>query len=185
MTGARIMTTLIHGLQDADKTVRRRVDVRRRRPGHGHDHRAPAADHRPPDHDRACPVRLDRSSTSRGSAAALPRSPVRPRFGPRSMHRTTWMHCIATAAYNACHDASCLDRRSLSAPWTDEPAWPFDTDGASNIGGEVAFVDLGEAALVLPGGAAPARAELRRRCLLSGGYERGLTMIDDPDLADQ
>ena len=41
MTGARIMTTLINGLQDADKTLRPRVDVRRRRPGHGHDHRAP------------------------------------------------------------------------------------------------------------------------------------------------
>ena len=41
MTGARIMTTLIHGLQDADKHVRPRDDVRRRRPGHGHDHRAP------------------------------------------------------------------------------------------------------------------------------------------------
>ena len=48
----------------------------------------------------------------------------------------------------------------------------------------MAFVDLGEAALVLPGGVAPARTELRR-VLLSGGYERGLTMIDDPDLADQ
>ena len=40
MTGARIMTTLINGLQYEDKTYRPRVHVRRRRPGHGHDHRA-------------------------------------------------------------------------------------------------------------------------------------------------
>jgi hypothetical protein len=48
MTGARIMTTLIHGLQfEADKDVRPRDDVRRRRPGHGDDHRAPQLTHRP------------------------------------------------------------------------------------------------------------------------------------------
>ena len=41
MTGARIMTTLIHGLQAEDKTVRPGDDVRRRRPGHGDDRRAP------------------------------------------------------------------------------------------------------------------------------------------------
>jgi bifunctional DNA-binding transcriptional regulator/antitoxin component of YhaV-PrlF toxin-antitoxin module len=51
-------------------------------------------------------------------------------------------------------------------------------------GGEVAFVDLGDAALVLPGGIASAEAELRR-VLLDGGYERGVALIDDPDLVDQ
>ncbi len=51
-------------------------------------------------------------------------------------------------------------------------------------GGEVAFVDLGNAALVLPGGVEAARAELRR-VLLSGAYEDAVASIDDPELADQ
>ena len=44
MTGARIMTTLINGLAGpTDKPLRPRDHVRRRRPGHGHDRRAPLA----------------------------------------------------------------------------------------------------------------------------------------------
>lgn len=50
-------------------------------------------------------------------------------------------------------------------------------------GGEVAFVDLGEAALVVPGGIERAKAELKR--VLAERYEAGLAAIDDPDLADQ
>jgi hypothetical protein len=38
-------------------------------------------------------------------------------------------------------------------------------------GGEVAFVDLGDAALILPGGIAEARAELRRVLFDEGAYE--------------
>jgi bifunctional DNA-binding transcriptional regulator/antitoxin component of YhaV-PrlF toxin-antitoxin module len=51
-------------------------------------------------------------------------------------------------------------------------------------GGEVAFVDLGAAALVLPGGSAAAQKELRR-VLLGGAYEEGVAVVDEPDLADQ
>jgi bifunctional DNA-binding transcriptional regulator/antitoxin component of YhaV-PrlF toxin-antitoxin module len=51
-------------------------------------------------------------------------------------------------------------------------------------GGEVAFIDLGGAALVLPGGVEAARAELRR-VLLNGAYDAAVAAIDDPDLADQ
>ena len=51
-------------------------------------------------------------------------------------------------------------------------------------GGEVAFVDLGHAALLLPGGSRSALAEMRR-VLEGGAYERGVELIDDPDLADQ
>lgn len=50
-------------------------------------------------------------------------------------------------------------------------------------GGEVAFVDLGDAALVVPGGIERAKVELRR--VLAVRYETGLAAIDDPELADQ
>jgi bifunctional DNA-binding transcriptional regulator/antitoxin component of YhaV-PrlF toxin-antitoxin module len=50
-------------------------------------------------------------------------------------------------------------------------------------GGEVGFIDLGDAALTVPGGVAGPPAELRR--ILAERYEAGLTSIDDPDLADQ
>ena len=51
-------------------------------------------------------------------------------------------------------------------------------------GGEVAFIDLGDAALLLPGGSEAAREELRR-VLLGGAYEEAIAGLDDPDLADQ
>ena len=51
-------------------------------------------------------------------------------------------------------------------------------------GGEIAFVDLGESALVLPGGVEAARRELAR-VLLGGCYEAGLATLGDPDIADQ
>jgi bifunctional DNA-binding transcriptional regulator/antitoxin component of YhaV-PrlF toxin-antitoxin module len=50
-------------------------------------------------------------------------------------------------------------------------------------GGEVGFIDLGDAALIVPGGVAAARAELRR--VLRERYDVGLAAIDDPDLTDQ
>lgn len=50
-------------------------------------------------------------------------------------------------------------------------------------GGEIAFIDLGDAALVLPGGVEVARLELRR--VLRERYAHGIAAIDDPDLADQ
>ena len=50
-------------------------------------------------------------------------------------------------------------------------------------GGEVGFIDLGDAALIVPGGVTAARRELRR--VLADRYERGLAAIVDPDLVDQ
>jgi bifunctional DNA-binding transcriptional regulator/antitoxin component of YhaV-PrlF toxin-antitoxin module len=50
-------------------------------------------------------------------------------------------------------------------------------------GGEVGFIDLGDAALVVPGGTVGARKELRR--VLRDRYEVGLGAIGDPDLDDQ
>ena len=50
-------------------------------------------------------------------------------------------------------------------------------------GGEVAFIDLGDAALIVPGGVSAARRELRR--VLADRYERGVAAVEDPDLVDQ
>ena len=50
-------------------------------------------------------------------------------------------------------------------------------------GGEIGFIDLGDAALVVPGGVDVARRELRR--VLRGRYADGVAAINDPDLADQ
>ena len=50
-------------------------------------------------------------------------------------------------------------------------------------GGEVGFIDLGDAALLVPGGLRAARAELRR--VLRERYEDGLMAIDEPELTDQ
>ena len=50
-------------------------------------------------------------------------------------------------------------------------------------GGEVGIIDLGDAALIIPGGIETARLELRRA--LRDRYEAGLASIEDPDLADQ
>ena len=50
-------------------------------------------------------------------------------------------------------------------------------------GGEVGFIDLGDAALIIPGGVSAARSELRR--VLVDRYERGVAAIADPDLVDQ
>ena len=50
-------------------------------------------------------------------------------------------------------------------------------------GGEVGIVDLGDAALIVPGGIKAARNELRR--VLRDRYEVGLAGIEDADLADQ
>jgi len=49
-------------------------------------------------------------------------------------------------------------------------------------GGAVAFIDLGDAALILPGGMETAKGEVRR-LLAAGAYSEGLATIDDPDLA--
>jgi bifunctional DNA-binding transcriptional regulator/antitoxin component of YhaV-PrlF toxin-antitoxin module len=50
-------------------------------------------------------------------------------------------------------------------------------------GGEIGFIDLGGAALVVPGGVKVARRELRR--VLRDRYENAIAAIDDADLADQ
>ena len=50
-------------------------------------------------------------------------------------------------------------------------------------GGDVGIVELGDAALIVPGGLHVARRELRR--VLRERYEDGVSALEDPDLADQ
>jgi hypothetical protein len=50
-------------------------------------------------------------------------------------------------------------------------------------GGDIGFIDLGTAALIVPGGIAGARREVRR--VLAARYDAGLASINDPDLTDQ
>jgi bifunctional DNA-binding transcriptional regulator/antitoxin component of YhaV-PrlF toxin-antitoxin module len=69
-------------------------------------------------------------------------------------------------------------RGQTSLPAALRHRWGIDE------GGEVAFIDLGNAALVLPGGSSAATTELSR-VLAAGAYERGVAMIEDPDLVDQ
>jgi bifunctional DNA-binding transcriptional regulator/antitoxin component of YhaV-PrlF toxin-antitoxin module len=74
-------------------------------------------------------------------------------------------------------NAKVSNRGQLSLPADLRHRWGIEN------GGEVAFIDLGEAALVVPGGTDTARQELRR--VLQARYAQGLAAIDDPDLADQ
>ncbi len=50
-------------------------------------------------------------------------------------------------------------------------------------GGEVGIIDLGDAALIVPGGVDAARRELHR--VLRDRYNSAVEGIQDPDLVDQ
>lgn len=83
--------------------------------------------------------------------------------------------------YNA-HVAATSNARVSHRGQTNLPAelrhrWGIDD------GGEVGIIDLGGAALIVPGGVSAARRELRR--VLADRYEQGLAAIVDPDLVDQ
>lgn len=52
-----------------------------------------------------------------------------------------------------------------------------------DAGGEIGIIDLGDAALIVPGSVDVARRELHK--VLRGRYERAVASIADPDLADQ
>ena len=80
-------------------------------------------------------------------------------------------HMPATSSAKVSH------RGQTSVPAELRRRWGIDD------GGEIGFVDLGNAALIVPGGIRAARAELRR--VLAERYETGVAAIDDPDLADQ
>ena len=68
------------------------------------------------------------------------------------------------------------NRGQTSLPAELRHRWGLDA------GGDVAFLDLGDAALILPGGGDLARAELHR--VLMDRYEIGIAALGDPDLSD-
>jgi len=74
------------------------------------------------------------------------------------------------------------DSRVSHRGQTSLPA-PLRKRWGMSEGGTVGFIDLGGAALIVPGGVDVARAELRR--VLAERYELGLASLDDPDLIDQ
>jgi len=73
--------------------------------------------------------------------------------------------------------AKVSNRGQTSLPAQLRHRWGIET------GGDVAFVDLGDSALILPGGMDQAKAELKR--VLAERYNSGLAAISHPDLADQ
>lgn len=77
----------------------------------------------------------------------------------------------------ATSNARVSHRGQTSLPAELRRRWGIDD------GGEIGFIDLGEAALVVPGGITAARRELRR--VLADRYEEGLAAIEDLELADQ
>jgi len=68
------------------------------------------------------------------------------------------------------------NRGQTSLPAELRHRWGLDA------GGDVSFLDLGDAALVLPGDGQAARRELHR--VLTDRYEVGIAAISDPDLSD-
>lgn len=77
----------------------------------------------------------------------------------------------------ATSNAKVSHRGQTSLPAELRHRWGIDQ------GGEVGFIDLGDAALIIPGGVSAAREELRR--VLVDRYERGVAAVADPDLVDQ
>lgn len=77
----------------------------------------------------------------------------------------------------ATSNAKVSHRGQTSLPAELRHRWGIDQ------GGEVGFIDLGDSALIVPGGVAAARRELRR--VLVDRYELGLAALGDPDIADQ
>lgn len=84
------------------------------------------------------------------------------------------LQCIVMAMTS---NARVSHRGQTSLPADLRHRWGIES------GGEIGFVDLGDAALVVPGGVDVARRELRR--VLRDRYAKGLAAIEDPDLADQ
>jgi bifunctional DNA-binding transcriptional regulator/antitoxin component of YhaV-PrlF toxin-antitoxin module len=84
---------------------------------------------------------------------------------------------VYNAKVTATSNAKVSHRGQTSLPAELRHRWGIDD------GGEVGFIDLGEAALIVPGGISAARRELAR--VLKERYDEGVAAISDPDLVDQ
>ena len=87
------------------------------------------------------------------------------------------MIAVYNAGVAATGTAKVSHRGQTSLPAELRHRWGIDG------GGQIGFIDLGDAALIIPGGVSAARSELRR--VLADRYERGVAALEDPDLADQ
>jgi bifunctional DNA-binding transcriptional regulator/antitoxin component of YhaV-PrlF toxin-antitoxin module len=93
---------------------------------------------------------------------------------------------VEVALYlSACYNAVMASATNAKVSHRGQTSLPADLRHRWGIddGGEIGFVDLGDAALIVPGGLTAARRELRR--VLRDRYGDGLAALDDPDLADQ
>lgn len=88
---------------------------------------------------------------------------------------------VTSGCYNARMSATAEARVSHRGQ-TSLPAEIRHRWGIS-AGGEVGIIDLGDAALIVPGGLDVARKELHK--VLLERYDGAVGEIDDPDLADQ
>lgn len=121
------------------------------------------------------PTAVDRCDRKRMPEDACPASRrVPPQDRVRSLVTYVRVQCIAMSATS---NAKVSHRGQTSLPAELRHRWGIDE------GGEVGFIDLGDAALIVPGGVTAARRELRR--VLADRYEQGLAGIADPDLVDQ
>jgi bifunctional DNA-binding transcriptional regulator/antitoxin component of YhaV-PrlF toxin-antitoxin module len=84
---------------------------------------------------------------------------------------------VYNADVNATTDAKVSHRGQTSLPAELRRRWGIEG------GGNVGVIDLGGAALLVPGGVDAAKAELWR--VIRDRYDEGLAAIDDPDLTDQ
>ncbi len=73
--------------------------------------------------------------------------------------------------------AKVSQRGQTSLPAELRHRWGIDA------GGEIGIIDLGDAALIVPGGVDVARQELRN--VLRERYEDAVAALTDPDLSDQ
>jgi bifunctional DNA-binding transcriptional regulator/antitoxin component of YhaV-PrlF toxin-antitoxin module len=77
---------------------------------------------------------------------------------------------------NAAVTAKVSHRGQTSLPAALRHRWSLEE------GGEVAIIDLGGSALIVPGGASAARRELHR--VLRARYEDAVAALPDPELTD-
>jgi bifunctional DNA-binding transcriptional regulator/antitoxin component of YhaV-PrlF toxin-antitoxin module len=140
------------------------------------------------DRQRRAPARVCGQDYEQDVVGGEPRTPLRLHPRPQETSATgggrwrsrTRAHGALSFPYHPSM-AGVVTAKVSQRGQTSLPAGLRRRWGIAN-GGDVAFIDLGGTALVLPGGMAAAKAEVRQ-VLGTGAYAEGLAVIDDPDLA--